>query len=32
MTQFDDRESAFETKLAHDEEMRFKITARRQMI
>src|SRR6201990_2989104 len=29
MTQFDDRERAFETKFAHDEEMRFRITARR---
>ena len=29
MTQFDDRERAFETKFAHDEEMKFKITARR---
>ena len=29
MTQFDDRERAFETKFAHDEEMKFRITARR---
>jgi hypothetical protein len=29
MTQFDDRERAFETKFAHDAEMQFKITARR---
>jgi hypothetical protein len=29
MTTFDDRERAFETKFAHDEEMRFKIIARR---
>ena len=29
MTQFDDRERAFETKFAHDEEMQFRITARR---
>jgi hypothetical protein len=29
MTTFDDRESAFENKYAHDEEMQFKITARR---
>ena len=29
MTTFDDRERAFETKFAHDEEMRFRITARR---
>ena len=29
MTQFDDRERAFETKFAHDEEMRFRIAARR---
>jgi len=29
MTTFDDRESAFENKFAHDEEMQFKITARR---
>ena len=29
MTTFDDRESAFETKFAHDEEMRFKAVARR---
>jgi hypothetical protein len=29
MTTFDDREKAFETKFAHDEEMRFRITARR---
>jgi hypothetical protein len=29
MTTFDDRERAFETKFAHDEEMRFRIIARR---
>jgi hypothetical protein len=29
MTQFDDRERAFETKYAHDEEMKFRIAARR---
>jgi hypothetical protein len=29
MTTFDDRESAFENKFAHDEEVQFKITARR---
>ena len=29
MTQFDDRERAFETKFAHDEEMKFRIVARR---
>jgi hypothetical protein len=29
MTTFDDRERAFETKFAHDEEMNFRITARR---
>ena len=29
MTTFDDRERAFEAKFAHDEEMLFKITARR---
>lgn len=29
MTQFDERERAFETKFAHDEEMKFRITARR---
>jgi len=29
MTQFDDRERAFETKFARDEEMQFRITARR---
>ncbi len=29
MTQFDDRERAFETKFAHDEDMKFRITARR---
>jgi hypothetical protein len=28
MTQFDDRERAFEAKFAHDEEMKFRITAR----
>lgn len=29
MTQFDDRERAFESKFVHDEEMKFRITARR---
>ncbi|MFW2830933.1 DUF1476 domain-containing protein [Sphingomonas sp. ID0503] len=29
MTTFDDRERAFETKFAHDEEMQFRIVARR---
>jgi hypothetical protein len=29
MTQFDDRERAFEAKFAQDEEMRFRVTARR---
>ncbi|QIL02358.1 DUF1476 domain-containing protein [Sphingomonas sinipercae] len=29
MTQFDDRERAFEAKFAHDEEMKFRIVARR---
>jgi hypothetical protein len=29
MTQFDERERAFETKFAHDEEMKFRIIARR---
>ena len=29
MTQFDDRERAFESKFALDEEMKFRITARR---
>ena len=29
MTQFEDRQRAFETKFAHDEEMKFRITARR---
>lgn len=29
MTQFDDRERAFESKFAHDEQMNFKIVARR---
>ncbi|GAB5480498.1 DUF1476 domain-containing protein [Sphingorhabdus sp. EL138] len=29
MTGFEDREKAFETKFARDEEMQFKITARR---
>jgi hypothetical protein len=28
MTTFDDRENAFENKFAHDEDMRFKATAR----
>ena len=29
MTTFDDRERAFETKFAHDEELRFRVRARR---
>ena len=29
MSQFDDRERAFETKFAHDEEMKFRVIARR---
>jgi hypothetical protein len=29
MTTFDDREQAFENKFAHDEEMVFRVTARR---
>ena len=29
MTTFNDREKAFENKFAHDEELRFKATARR---
>ena len=29
MTTFDDREKGFERKFAHDEELRFKATARR---
>ncbi len=29
MTQFNDRERAFETKFAHDEEMKFRLVARR---
>ena len=29
MTTFDDRERAFESKFAHDEEMKFRIVARR---
>ena len=29
MTTFDNRESAFENKFAHDEELQFKISARR---
>ena len=29
MTEFDDRERAFEAKYARDEEMQFRITARR---
>ena len=29
MTTFDDRENAFESKFAHDEELRFKCEARR---
>lgn len=29
MTQFNDRERAFESKFAHDEEMKFRLIARR---
>lgn len=29
MTSFDDREKAFESKFAHDEELQFKVNARR---
>ncbi len=29
MTQFNDRERAFESKFAHDEEMKFRMVARR---
>ncbi|GAA4744399.1 DUF1476 domain-containing protein [Sphingomonas daechungensis] len=29
MSTFDDRERAFETKFAHDEEMKFRLVARR---
>ena len=29
MTQFDDRERAFEAKFSHDEEMQFRVLARR---
>ncbi len=29
MTTFDDRQSAFETKFAHDAELQFKVAARR---
>ncbi len=29
MTQFNDRERAFESKFAHDEEMKFRVIARR---
>ena len=29
MTQVDDRERAFETKFAHDEELKFRVIARR---
>ena len=29
MTQFDDREKSFEKKFAHDEELQFKVNARR---
>jgi hypothetical protein len=32
MSTFDDRETAFEAKFAHDEEMRFKAVARRNRI
>jgi hypothetical protein len=29
MTTFDDRENAFENKFAHDQDMAFRVTARR---
>lgn len=29
MTMFDDREKAFEAKFAHDQDMQFRVTARR---
>jgi hypothetical protein len=29
MTQFDDRQRAFESKFAHDEELKFRVIARR---
>ena len=29
MTQYDDRQRAFESKFAHDEEMKFRLVARR---
>jgi hypothetical protein len=32
MTTFDNREATFENKFAHDEELQFKITARRNKI
>ena len=32
MTTFDQRKDAFENKFAHDEELRFKATARRNML
>ena len=32
MTTFDERERAFETKYAHDEEMRFKLIAKRNVL
>ena len=32
MTSFDKREQGFESKFAHDEELRFKATARRNML
>ena len=32
MSSFDDRERAFETKFAHDEEMKFRIIARRKRL
>ncbi|MBF9235711.1 DUF1476 domain-containing protein [Microvirga alba] len=32
MTTFNEREDAFEKKFAHDEELRFKATARRDML
>jgi hypothetical protein len=32
MSQFEDRQRAFESKFAHDEEMKFRITARRNRV
>jgi len=32
MTLFDDRQNAFEAKFAHDEEMKFRVLARRDML